>query len=344
MKQLHYILVLLALVCVGSVFAQKNATNQDTQVMVYDPATNTYRLVNLSTLIAQQDSVSTKPGGRRQYAPHAASFSLTGYDRDSLSTKCHRLSIGVRGGAGSFMQKADGFDALINGAAGVSVEYTHSWLKGSIQHGILTGLGITYTCGGLRGAVNDEWTDDSDVTYGTLRYVATAKQVQETIGQVQIEVPLMYSMTMDNGYFLHAGPKLLLPIAGHHTQELTDAHVTAYNLTYNPTAALVDKKYIGFIPESNRDITGKWSAMKVGLLLSLETGYEFRFADGSGLGLAGYVNYGLNQSLSTNDVSCIVVSPAVPEAKVLSATNTYAKSIGYIDFGVKVTYNIHWWK
>lgn len=343
MKQLHYILVVLALVCAGNIFAQKQATNADTQVMVYDPATNTYRLVNLSTLIAQQDSVSSANQQRR-----SATFSTVAggksYSRDSLSTKCHRLSIGVRGGASTFMQQADGFKALINGAVGVSVEYTHSWLKGSIQHGILTGLGITYTRGGLRGAVNDEWTDDSDVTYGTLRYLTTAKQVQETIGQVQIEVPLMYSMTMDNGYFLHAGPKLLLPIAGHHSQELTDAHVTAYNLTYNPTTALMDKKYIGFIPESNRDITGKWSAMKVGLLLSLETGYEFRFADGSSLGLAGCVNYGIPQRLSNNQPSCIVVSPAEPEAKVLSATGTYANRISYLDFGVKVTYNIHWWK
>ncbi len=266
------------------------------------------------------------------------------------TTAINRLTIGARIGAASLLQKtvADakgqfGFDALLD------LQYAHYWIKkNDNKFGILTGLTLGYVQTGFRSNGShqqytltdpDGWKAQYDVTVGALR---------EKDYQLQLEIPVMFSMVLGKGFFLNAGPKLLLPVYASYKQTVENSTINAYfeqtDVTVRNediTGRATDEQLIGKGKSNNR--------LKLNITLGAELGYEWQLNNGNSLGLGAYVNGGLysmyKNDNATDQAGIVAVTPAVPsKVTIFSATDTWTKKMGFVDFGLKLAYHFNWYK
>ena len=272
--------------------------------------------------------------------------------KDPKTPGFHRFSIGVRAGAASLMHNNEavmggwklGFDALLD------LQYAYYFSRRAdkkINHGILTGLSFGYSRSPISSAINSDYQvtgDDGE----TIDYHIEAANVSESDGQLQIEVPLMYSMLMDNGFFLNIGPKFMMPVFTHYNQTLTDPHISA---TFNDMGVTVkDEVITGYVEDNDLNTKGNWgkSKTKISIMITAELGYEWKFNNGNSLGLGVYANYAPWNSFKndTDNTSLIQVekptgSTPAGKADILSATDTYTKGMNYFDGGLKLVYHFN---
>ena len=266
-------------------------------------------------------------------------------DTTGKRAQVDRFTIGVRGGVASLMQntsndmsKRMGFDALLD------LQYAHYWQnKNEHLFGLLVGLSVGYAQSGLKDGINEQYTLTSPENE-LINYTVKSDKVSETNRQIQLEIPLMFSMILKNGFFLNVGPRIMLPVYTPYTEkfshtdiiaDFTDFGVTVPNEL--ATGKLLDDKYTG--KSDNK--------MKLNILLGIELGYEWTFNNGNSLGLGAYADYGWSTySHDTKNVRLIDISALQSPASVgvNSASDSFTKKMGYFDAGVKVAYHFNWWK
>ena len=270
----------------------------------------------------------------------------------SLLYPFHRFSIGVRGGVASLMQKSDvmgnwraGFDALLD----LQYAYYFGAPQGKkVNMGIMTGVSLGWAQSGLKSAIDTAYTVSTD--NGDIDYTISAEQAKENNGQLQLEIPLMFTLVTEKGLFFNVGPRFIIPAYAHYNQKLTDPSINAY---FREEGVNVSNEVItGRLQDNQLNTKGKWNASKVNITLSAELGYEWLLSSGNSLGLGVYANYAVwshyKNGAQSDLKSLISVAPpsatAPADVDVFSASDTYLKGLGYFDCGLKVSYNFNFFK
>lgn len=288
--------------------------------------------------VAQSEQTEPIEEQPKQEETAASKSKKGGYDR---------FSIGVRGGAAGLLHRTDnngkwncGFDAMLD------LQYAHYWTNFDwpVDLGIITGLGIGYAQSGLGLSIDDQYTvQTSD---GQIDYSLSADKIKENDGQLQLEIPVLFSLISEKGVFFNVGPKILLPLYTPYKQTITNPSVDA------------------FFPEegvhvSNEVITGKLeddqlkskgrneNQWKINVMLTAEIGYEWNLHSGNSLGLGAYANYSVYSMFKGQTENKSLMNITAPSATgaatvdILSATDTYANKLGYFDAGVKLVYHFN---
>ena len=253
-----------------------------------------------------------------------------------------RFTIGVRGGASALMHHAEKGNWTCGGDVVLDLQYAHYWTDDTrpTDLGIIVGLGIGYEQSGLK-------TNDSTAfTKANVDYTVVAKDIKETDHQLQLEVPVMFSLIHDNGLFFNVGPKFMIPLYTPYKQTVNtqDTHITAYfpetgvTIQDNP----VTGQYTGQQPTEKNGIQ-----FNINVMLTAEIGYEWTLKSGNSLGLGAYANYSVFNSFknTTNSEGLFNLTAPTDDDKahldVLSATHAYADKLGYFDAGIKLAYHFN---
>ena len=259
----------------------------------------------------------------------------------------HRFSIGIRGGAASLMHKTEagkwncGFNALLD------LQYAYYWTEFGRQYdlGILTGLSVGYTQSGMQLGIDDQFTVTTNEG-DNIDYSLSADRVKENDGQIQLEIPLMFSLVMHNGFFFNVGPKFILPVYTPYKQTITNPNVDAYFQTEG--VHVTNEVITGMVTDEQLNSHGtNANQFKVNITLTADLGYEWKLKNKDALALGVFANYGLWNEFknTTSDQSLISVTPpsssSIATVDILSATDTYASKLGYFDAGIKLTYHFN---
>jgi hypothetical protein len=253
-----------------------------------------------------------------------------------------RFTIGVRGGASALMHHADKGNWTCGGDVVLDLQYAHYWTDDArpVDLGLIVGLGIGYEQSGLK-------TNDSTAfTKANVDYTVVAKDIKETDHQLQLEVPVMFSLIHDNGLFFNVGPKFMIPLYTPYKQTVNtqDTHITAYfpetgvTIQDNP----VTGQYTGQQPTEKNGIQ-----FNINVMLTAEIGYEWTLKSGNSLGLGAYANYSVFNTFknATNSEGLFNLTAPTDDDKahldVLSATHAYADKLGYFDAGIKLAYHFN---
>ena len=257
-----------------------------------------------------------------------------------------RFTIGLRGGAASLMHHSDKANWTCGGDVVLDLQYAHYWAKGGrpVDLGIIVGLGLGYAQSGLK--VN---YDSTAFTDANVDYTVVAKDIKETDHELQLEVPLMFSLIHNKGLFFNIGPKFMMPVYSPYKQSLDQngTHISAYFPEYGITIKdnPVTGQYTGQQPVASNGIQ-----FNINVMLTAEIGYEWRLKSGNSLGLGAYANYCVFNTFknATSTKGLFDLTAPTDDAKavldVLSATKTYADKLGYFDAGIKIAYHFNFLK
>lgn len=261
----------------------------------------------------------------------------------------HRFTIGVRGGAASQLHQAvAGSDAKwgVGGDVLLDLQYAHYWAKNGrpVDLGLIVGLSAGYAQGSFAGNVNNSFRK------GDLNYNVVAPNIKETDHQVQLEIPLMFSLIHDCGFFFNVGPRFMLPVYTPFKQTIDPANtvISAYSdltgvtMVNNPVTGV----YNGEAPTEGNNLQ-----MKINIMLTAELGYEWLLKSGNSLGLGVYADYCVYNSrpvlnaakyASLLDISNPPSAGGTANVDIHSATDTYAGRVGFFDAGIKLAYHFNW--
>ena len=266
-----------------------------------------------------------------------------------------RFTIGVRGGASGLLHKVEkgnwqcGFDVLLD------LQYAHYWAKDGrpMDFGIITGLSIGYARSGMKTDVNSQfwYKDNSDPTFPMdINYDIRADKVTEKDGQLQLEIPLMFSLLHENGLFFNIGPKFMIPVYTPFNQKITDNENTYISAYFQEIGVPVKNEVITGIlrdDQFKQSGTDNGNQFTINIMLGAEIGYEWTLNSGNSLGLGAYANYCLYNSFKNNTSNDPLINVTPPQGSslaivdVLSATKTYTSKLGFFDVGVKVAYHFN---
>ena len=298
--------------------------------------------------IAQATRDSLRQAWEQQKDSNEAVYTITEPQQEKFA--CDRFTIGLRGGASSLMQDAEkmgkwhiGWDVLLD------LQYAHYWKKfgKKMQYGLLVGVSAGYARSHLAAPVDDKFTEKT--VSGQIDYTIKSENVKEYDGQLQIEVPIMFSMIHEKGFFMNIGPRFALPVYSQYNQTLDKPNIIAH--FPEEGVDVINAKITGQVSDDQANSNGKWKASTLNVMLGAELGYEFTFQNKNSLGIGVFADYSL-YSLYKNDPtdkSLVQISelpttskPAVVD--VYSATDSYAKGLGFFDVGLKLAYHFNWWK
>lgn len=261
---------------------------------------------------------------------------------DSLMNNVDRFSIGLRGGFASTMADPTptmplGYDLRFD------LQYAHYWMNNPKKHmiGLMTGLSLGYMCTNRDIVWDEEFTRNT--SDGDVHYHVTADNIRETNKQLQLEMPLMFSMVTTNGFYLNVGPRVLLPIRTPFEQVITNGHIVATDL--ETTDVMTDNIIYGYLNEDQIKISGMTKQkFDITVLVGMELGYEFRFASGNSVGLGVYANYGVYSTYSNRPLGTIIDVTApnydkIGSVDVYSMTDAYTRKMGHLDAGIKLSFN-----
>lgn len=310
-----------------------------------------YRQYRDSVVKATRDSLReafyNNPNGNE------AAFVVMSEQKQNFS--CDRFTIGLRGGAASLLQNMDdafkdgkwnvGFDVMLD------LQYAHYWKKfgKKMQYGLLVGLGAGYARSHVSGEVDESFkVPSAEESAGYLDYTVKASKAKEYDGQIQLEVPVMFSMIHENGFFFNVGPRFTLPVYENYNQKISDPEISA---TFPDEGVTVKNVQItGVVSDEQTDSKGKWNASTINIMLGAELGYEFTFRNRNSLGIGVYGNYSVYSLYKGKESSSIIDITEAPATgknavvTVIPATDAYGKGVGYFDVGVKLAYHFNWWK
>ena len=268
-----------------------------------------------------------------------------------VSYQMDRFAIGARGGFASTMATGKnmplGFDALLD------LRYAHYWAKDLNKPaiGIMTGLNVGYVQASQAIEILDKYT--APTVDGDVDYVISADEVAETDKQIQLEIPVMFSMVSPKGFFLNVGPKIILPVYSIYEQTITNPNIYAYvpELNGNP---IINEVVMGKVTDEQMNITGNMAdnpCKLLSLALGAELGYEFKFKNGHSLDLGVYADYSVYTLYNNSiDAASKVITVTVPTqtsaavVEVLSISKAFANKFAFLDAGLKISYNFDWIK
>ena len=268
-----------------------------------------------------------------------------------VSYQMDRFAIGARGGFASTMAGGKnmpiGFDALLD------LRYAHYWAKDMNKPalGIMTGLNVGYVQASQSIEFLDQYT--APTVDGDVDYVVSADEVAETDKQIQLEVPVMFSMVTPKGFFLNVGPKIIMPVYSTYEQTITNPNIYAYlpELNGNP---IVNEVVMGKVTDEQMNIKGNMAdnpCKLLSLALGAELGYEIKFKNGNSLDLGIYADYSVctlyNNSLGAASKVISVEVPTETSAavvEVLPISKALANRFAFLDAGLKISYNFDWIK
>ena len=306
--------------------------------------------------IAQADSIMRAKEAERLAAEQAAAAQAAAEEEAARQAKADsiasqqkfkhsydRFTIGLRGGAASLMHHTEKANWTCGGDVVLDLQYAHYWAKDGrpVDLGLIVGLGIGYAQSGLK--VD---RDSTAFTTGGVDYTVIAKGIKETDHELQLEVPLMFSLIHDNGLFFNIGPKFMIPVYSPYKQTVDqpNTHISAYFPTEGVTTIdnIVTGRYDGQQPTSSNGIQ-----FNVNVMLTAEIGYEWVLKSGNSFGLGAYANYSVFNTFK-NTTSAVglfdLTAPtetSIADLNVLSATKTYADKLGYFDAGIKLAYHFN---
>ena len=286
------------------------------------------------------------------------------------SYQVDRFTIGVRGGLASMMPKThnNSMGAIWGLGAMLDLQYAHYWAKADdkVQLGILTGLGLGYVQNKktLRN-LKEEWQvlaedgvlhgpNGNSAMQGTgaIDYSVAMEKVATTNHQLQVEVPLMFSMVTPKGFFLNLGPKFILPVYTPYQQTVEGTHITATLpgvSTETNKVMFVDDVVFGRLDDKYTHKGMNDHQLDLTIAVGGELGYEHHLESGHSVSVGLYANYGVFNTYK-HEASDNIVSIAPPTTSgvanvtVNSANNAYVNKLGYLDAGLKVAFHLNWKK
>jgi hypothetical protein len=257
-----------------------------------------------------------------------------------LPYQVNRFSIGVRGGVAAQSVPSFGFSALLD------LRYAHYWVKSSKSPklGIMTGVGVGYMQYGQNLTKNNYTVRVADAT-GHVDYAVAIDKAHAINNQVQLEIPVMFSMVTPKGFFLNAGPKLILPAYAGYKQDMSGVTLTATHVEEGVTIAPNDP-LMGVVKNAIETGQNK-NAWDVTVGLGAELGYELKIGTKYALDLGVYATYGINTNTykdATGEILTITAPDAVNVggAKMHSIMNAGPVNMSYLDAGLKVTFHFDW--
>jgi hypothetical protein len=297
---------------------------------------------------AEMERKAAEEAAADQAAAEEAAKAAQGPQGDSIHSKQNfkhhydRFTIGVRGGAASLLHNAEKGNWTCGGNAVLDLQYAHYWTKDGrpVDLGLIVGLGIGYMQSGL--AANDS----TAFTKANVDYTVIAKNIKETDHQIQLEVPIMFSLIHQSGLFFNVGPKFMIPVYTpfNQTANQDETHISAYFPEYGITVVdnEVTGKYTGQQPTGENGIQ-----FNVNVMLTAEIGYEWILKSGNSLGLGAYANYSVFNTFknTTSTEGLFNLTAPTDDSKAIldvqSATKTYANKLGYFDAGIKLAYHFN---
>jgi hypothetical protein len=259
----------------------------------------------------------------------------------------NRFSVGLRGGFASTLQDAAGFPLGFDVA--LDLRYAHYWSggKNKPELGIMTGLNVTYVHTKHATSIAEDYIVPT--VAGDVRYTIDVDHVAEKTNQIQLEVPVMFSMVTKKGFFLNAGPKLMLPVYSRFNQQMKNPVINAYKSELNGHP-ITNNPVMGQLTDDQINMRGALNNQyKFSLELGAELGYEFKFNNGNSFGVGGYVDCTVFNAYKNQETSSlIVVTPPTNESKAIveahSLTNSMSHRLGLFDLGLKLSYNFNFEK
>ena len=263
-------------------------------------------------------------------------------EEDIKPYQVDRFTIGLRGGFASSMAKPASLP--LGGDVLLDLQYAHYWsaAKNKVRLGLLAGVSAGY----MNTNRNQPWDDTFSVNTsdGEIVYNVTADNIHEVNHQIQLEVPVMFSMITNSGFFFNAGPRFLLPAYTPYKQTITNGNITVTDVETG--VVIEDNPVYGALTEEQAKQKGKGDQQfKLTMTVGFEAGYEFKLKSGNSIGLGAFFNYGVYSMYSNNPLGS-AIDVTAPDAtgngvvKVESLTNAYTDKMGHLDAGVKITYNL----
>ena len=255
-----------------------------------------------------------------------------------------RFAVGARAG---FASNFAGEKLPLGAGAMLDFTFAHYWVAGAEKtaFGLKTGLNLGYVY------TTQSKTPDMDkfaVTAdgGKIDYEISTGEVKQNTHQLQLEVPIMFAMQTHRGFFLNAGPKLILPVYSQYKQTL-DPTIKAYlpELNGNPIV--------------NEVVTGKAESVYknkflvdnpcklFSLALGAELGYNIKLRKyGQSIDLGVYADYSIiNAYKNTADPVNKVITVTPPSSSsaaivdVHPLSTAYSNEFGFMNVGLKVAFN-----
>ena len=294
---------------------------------------------------ALRDSIEEAEAARKR----AVSDSLA-----QLQRQFNRVGAGLRVGVASMMQNTKDYpEAKGKWQAGFDIladaQYAHYWQRqGQPAYGVLTGLSLGYARNGVTAQGNRTF-DITDEDGEQIRYTISNADANEKDGSVVIEIPAMFSMIIQDHYFVNVGPRFSIPLYSHYSQDLSQAHIDAYNVTRN--VHVTDELITGKVTEDMLKQGGGTKLSRLNIQLSVEGGYELTLPIGHTIGIGAYANYSVFSLYPNNPTGKELINIGAPTSaapapvSVTSTTEAYVKKngLGFFDCGVKAIYYFMNW-
>ncbi len=270
-----------------------------------------------------------------------------------------RFTIGLRGGAAGLLHKTKEGNWTCGGDVVLDLQYAHYWTKDGrpVDLGIITGVGLGYAQSSVKSSVNSTRPGVEDLDAANpmhIDYTIRADEVKEHDGQLQLEVPLMFSLIHQNGLFFNVGPKFMLPVFTPYKQTISNNPNTFVEAYYQETGVRVTNDVItGLLAEDKYTSKGTDYKNKftINVMLTAEIGYEWILKSGNSLGLGAYANYSVYNSFknnpedpATDPLIRVESAPSSTSNAVINVnplTGTYASGLGFFDAGVKLAYHFN---
>jgi len=270
-----------------------------------------------------------------------------------------RFTIGLRGGAAGLLHKTKEGNWTCGGDVVLDLQYAHYWTKDGrpVDLGIITGVGLGYAQSSVKSSVNSTRPGVEDLDAANpmhIDYTIRADEVKEHDGQLQLEVPLMFSLIHQNGLFFNVGPKFMLPVFTPYKQTISNNPNTFVEAYYQETGVRVTNDVItGLLAEDKYTSKGTDYKNKftINVMLTAEIGYEWILKSGNSLGLGAYANYTVYNSFknnpedpATDPLIRVESAPSSTSNAVINVnplTGTYASGLGFFDAGVKLAYHFN---
>ena len=279
--------------------------------------------------------------------------------QQNLTHSYDRFTIGLRGGAAGLLHQTNEGNWTCGGDVVLDLQYAHYWTKEGrpIDLGIITGVGLGYAQSSVKSSVNSTRPGVEDLDAANpmhIDYTIRADEVKEHDGQLQLEVPLMFSLIHQNGLFFNVGPKFMLPVFTPYKQTISNNPNTFVEAYFQETGVRVTNDVItGLLAEDKYTSTGTDYKNKftINVMLTAEIGYEWILKSGNSLGLGAYANYSVYNSFknnpedpATDPLIHVESAPSNTSNAVINVnplTGTYASGLGFFDAGVKLAYHFN---
>ena len=193
-----------------------------------------------------------------------------------------RFTIGLLGGAAGLLHQTKAGNWTCGGDVVLDLQYAHYWAKDGrpVDLGLIVGLGVGYAQSSVKSSVNSMRPGVKDLDTANpmhIDYTIRADEVKEHDGQLQLEVPLMFSLIHDNGLFFNFGPKFMLPVFTPYKQTISNNPNTFVEAYYRETGVRVTNDVItGLLAEDKytsqgTDYKNKFTIMCITLHIILYT-------------------------------------------------------------------------